>query len=399
MRSMLPCLTVFLAPAALAGPVFRPLPFSGGLALSKDGSTVVGSTSGRAFRFSEGSGFAFLAAESGAISSTLTAVNAGGDVAGGSMSFPSRFGSGFPDEFKGALSINGGPLQSQPWTRSRIVGLSDDGDAVALNYEDLVFADYFAGFHRRSTNQDLGLTDSAHGSATCFAVNVSASGARVIGSINNAGSRAVYWDVNAPGGNSAPVYFLPGNPPGTANDVSDDGTVIVGTRGPGNSLSAYRWKEGVGQTILGDFPGGSNMTATRVSGDGNVVIGDSVSGTLGTRSFYWTQAGGLQLFSSYLAGLGIEAAGWSEFRAIDLSRDGRVILGSGKNPAGQIRSFLVYVNRCSADVDSSGFVDTDDYDAFVAAFEAGAGDADFDHSGFVDLDDFTAFVHAFEAGC
>lgn len=54
---------------------------------------------------------------------------------------------------------------------------------------------------------------------------------------------------------------------------------------------------------------------------------------------------------------------------------------------------------CPADFDNSGFVDTDDYDAFVHAFEAGTDNADFDNSGFVDTDDFDAFVQAFEAGC
>lgn len=55
--------------------------------------------------------------------------------------------------------------------------------------------------------------------------------------------------------------------------------------------------------------------------------------------------------------------------------------------------------RCPADFDQSGFVDIDDYDAFVAAFELGDDSADFDGSGFVDIDDFDAFVHAFEEGC
>lgn len=54
---------------------------------------------------------------------------------------------------------------------------------------------------------------------------------------------------------------------------------------------------------------------------------------------------------------------------------------------------------CPADFDGSGFVDTDDYDAFIHAFEDGTDDADFDQSGFVDTDDFTSFVLAFEAGC
>ncbi|HRJ49807.1 MAG: hypothetical protein KF787_06020 [Phycisphaeraceae bacterium] len=52
-----------------------------------------------------------------------------------------------------------------------------------------------------------------------------------------------------------------------------------------------------------------------------------------------------------------------------------------------------------ADFDGSGFVDIEDYTAFVLAFEEGGDDADFDGSGFVDIEDFSAFVLAFEEGC
>ncbi len=54
---------------------------------------------------------------------------------------------------------------------------------------------------------------------------------------------------------------------------------------------------------------------------------------------------------------------------------------------------------CPADFDGSGFVDIEDYTAFVLAFEAGTDDADFDGTGFVDTEDFDAFVGAFERGC
>ncbi len=56
-------------------------------------------------------------------------------------------------------------------------------------------------------------------------------------------------------------------------------------------------------------------------------------------------------------------------------------------------------SRCPSDFDGSGFVDTDDFTAYVLAFEAGTDDADVDGSGFVDTDDFTFFVLAFESGC
>ncbi|MBL8963136.1 MAG: EF-hand domain-containing protein [Phycisphaeraceae bacterium] len=76
--------------------------------------------------------------------------------------------------------------------------------------------------------------------------------------------------------------------------------------------------------------------------------------------------------------------------------------GSG-NPLSPDQSYhaLLYIGntRCPADFDGSGFVDTEDYDAFVRAFEDGDESTDFDCSGFVDLDDFVSFVLAFEQGC
>ena len=56
-------------------------------------------------------------------------------------------------------------------------------------------------------------------------------------------------------------------------------------------------------------------------------------------------------------------------------------------------------SRCPADFDHSGFVDTDDFDTFIASFISGDPSADYDGTGFVDTDDFDAFVRAFAAGC
>jgi RHS repeat-associated protein len=55
--------------------------------------------------------------------------------------------------------------------------------------------------------------------------------------------------------------------------------------------------------------------------------------------------------------------------------------------------------NCILDIDASGWVDVDDYDVFLRAFDAGNLTADFDGTGFVDLDDFVAFATAFELGC
>lgn len=55
--------------------------------------------------------------------------------------------------------------------------------------------------------------------------------------------------------------------------------------------------------------------------------------------------------------------------------------------------------RCVADFNSSGAVSFEDFDAFVAALEAGTGTADINNDGFLTFEDFDAFVIAFEAGC
>ncbi len=54
---------------------------------------------------------------------------------------------------------------------------------------------------------------------------------------------------------------------------------------------------------------------------------------------------------------------------------------------------------CASDFDGNGFVNGEDFDAFLLAFEAGDPSADFDRNGFVTGEDFDAFTWAFVAGC
>ncbi len=60
---------------------------------------------------------------------------------------------------------------------------------------------------------------------------------------------------------------------------------------------------------------------------------------------------------------------------------------------------IEFFQYCVADFDKTGFVDTDDFDAFVRSYELGEEAADVDGSGFVDTEDYDFFVHAFEEGC
>ncbi len=94
------------------------------------------------------------------------------------------------------------------------------------------------------------------------------------------------------------------------------------------------------------------------------------------------------------------------------SRDSILILsGAAASDAGEYRCIVTGACggaesplttlsvRCPADLDGTGFVDTDDFDAFIRAFESGAALADIDATGFIDTDDFDAFVRAYEQGC
>ncbi len=67
--------------------------------------------------------------------------------------------------------------------------------------------------------------------------------------------------------------------------------------------------------------------------------------------------------------------------------------------ASVMNSRMKMVVGCPADFDRSGFVDVEDFGAFVDAFDAGDASSDMDDSGFVDFEDFSTFVELFEQGC
>ncbi|MDX2118540.1 MAG: GC-type dockerin domain-anchored protein [Planctomycetota bacterium] len=58
-----------------------------------------------------------------------------------------------------------------------------------------------------------------------------------------------------------------------------------------------------------------------------------------------------------------------------------------------------YFIATQADFNQDGFITFEDFDAFVAAFEAGDAQSDFNLDGFLTFEDFDAFVAKFEGGC
>ncbi len=173
-----------------------------------------------------------------------------------------------------------------------------------------------------------GLGDLAGGGGSSSANGVSADGSVIVGSSTFGGeSEAFRW---TSGGGMVGLGDLPGGlSRSTAQGVSADGSVIVGgsdSASSGNQSEAFRWTSGGGMVGLGDLTGGSFRSfATGISADGSVIVGGSDSAS-GFEAFRWTSGGGM-------VGLG-GLTGGSFSNARGVSADGSVIVGGGDSASG-----------------------------------------------------------------
>lgn len=107
----------------------------------------------------------------------------------------------------------------------------------------------------------------------------------------------------------------------------------------------------------------------------------------------------LNMWSPVFIGESITWSGHSTVRATPGSLTWSSLVTTGGASTFQYAPAVEEGTGCPADFDHDAFVTGDDFDGFVAAFEAGTSPADFDRDGFVTGDDFDAYVVAFEAGC
>ncbi len=182
------------------------------------------------------------------------------------------------------------------------------------------------------------------------------------------------------------------------NAITPDGSVIVGATQTGDTgpMIACRWVGSSGPQLLGSIIGTTNTIAYAVSADGATIVGSSNTGTSASlRAIIWRAETGIQDLQAILN----PPPGWTLTEARGISADGRTIVGTATVVGSGSQSWIATLPACAADFDGDGFLTGDDFDQYVAAFEAGSLAADFDHDGFVTGDDFDAFQAAFEAGC
>jgi probable HAF family extracellular repeat protein len=288
-------------------------PSSMGLAVSADGSVVVGRVRAlpyleEAFRWCDG------------VMSTL-----------GNLPGPgSSFGEG--------VSADG----------SVVVGVANAGAAGFTSPQAFRWADgvmsglgYLAGGEY--------LMSWAHG--------VSADGSVVVGWGRSAnGGEAFRWSNGVMSG----LGDLPGDPFfSEASALSADGSVVVGAgdiHTDANGLvvgEAFRWANGI-MSGLGDLPGGAFASwASAVSRDGSIVVGganahvelDPSGFPLGRGdAFIWDAAHGMRNLRDLLVNdFGLNLDGWALNGATGVSEDGRTIVGTGFNPEGNQEAWIATI--------------------------------------------------------
>lgn len=171
------------------------------------------------------------------------------------------------------------------------------------------------------------------GSFFSSAEDVSGDGSVVVGqSLSTFGFEAFSW--TAGGGMVGLGDLTGGSFESAAFAVSADGSVVVGRGTSDDGPEAFRWTAGGGMAGLGDLSGGFFFSqANGVNADGSVVVGQS-SSTVGAEAFRWTAGGGL-------VGLGIlgTTGAFTGSSANDVSADGSVVVGASSSNNGFIEAF------------------------------------------------------------
>jgi uncharacterized membrane protein len=119
---------------------------------------------------------------------------------------------------------------------------------------------------------------------------------------------------------------------GQARGISSDGDVIVGQF----DFEAFRWTAADGMVGLGSLPGGPPYSeAHDVSSDGNRIVGSTASADRNQVAFLWTPDDGMRSLEEILiVDEGLDLAGVELLTANSISDDGQVIAGSGHRPRG-----------------------------------------------------------------
>jgi len=204
---------------------------------------------------------------------------------------------------------------------------------------------------RREGGIDTDLGVLPGGSLPTWAEDISADGSVVVGTATAADGahEAFRWE----DGVMSPLGRLPGQPDSTAQGVSADGRTIVGNSGD----RAVRWKDGLPSDLGLGF-------AYAVSADGRTVVGSyRQPGEPLLSAFIWTEEGGWRTLHEFAANeLGLDPTILEFSMPRDISPDARVIVGSARTPYFSQEAYALYLDDsgCLPDGDGDGVTDAAD---------------------------------------
>lgn len=322
-------------------------------AMSDDGGTVVGSSNNVPFIWTESAGLKTFSgappvpSQSTRVPGGPLAVSGDGSVVvfairGGSMSMPmDAVGLWFRDTPGQVVGI--AISRSNLLRLSYATGISSNGKVVVggAYFDGLGVAGYRWTMTGRLANGTVeGVTEvlPRPSPTTLFGpVDVSADG-RVLAGNGSLSSGAFRWSSE---GGFQNLGVLPGYLGSTANAISNDGEIIVGsafeaipeTVFSNRRTQAFLWSQQQGLKGLGVLPGTAYSDAVDVSANGRVVIGNSWTGDGGiTQAFRWTQETGLLSVEQWLLGNGIALPEGTKLSfVVAVNADGSILAGNLKD--------------------------------------------------------------------
>ncbi|MCC6889859.1 MAG: VCBS repeat-containing protein, partial [Hyphomicrobiales bacterium] len=203
------------------------------------------------------------------------------------------------------------------------------------------------------------------------AYGVSANGSVIVGQYqcNGASSPQAF---RHSGGSTALLGFLAGHNRSSANSVSADGSVVVGSSlnyPQGNTMRAFRWAGGMTALPFDPAIGAAGTSATAISSDASTVAGwtgnaglrwgagrmtelgegiaEATSGdgsVIVPSGWIWTARTGRLPFPSLLAAHGIDTSQWTELGGpVSVSADGRTFAGFGTDLNGKTQAWIARI--------------------------------------------------------
>ena len=329
-------LAFFTAPSAGSDALFMGLgdlpgrrASSSSWGVSADGSTAVGGSQsmldGEAFRWTFDSGMEGLGTTPNGVASIARAVSGNGTaVVGESVATPVREAL-FWTEGSGMIAL------------PHLPGLVSSA-ATAISADGRVIAGWSQGSSVAKAVRWIGglpedLGDLPGGSARSAASGISLDGTVIVGSAALVGATEAFrWSEES--GMEGLGDFDGGFSISHASGANGDGSVIVGSGHPGFRPEAFRWTEKEGMQGLGVLPDANyGSRAVAVSSDGSIVVGSSDTRTSPT-AFIWDEQQGMRSLQQVLEQEhGLDLSGWWLEDARGISADGRVIVGTGRNPS------------------------------------------------------------------